>query len=293
MSGPVVVGVDGSPASLAAVETAAREAALRGVGLRVVHAFGSPLLPPPYGTSGWNPATAWARDMSDRTLAEAERRAHRMAPHVRVVTDSVVGEPVMVLEIESRTAPLLVVGSRGLSRFGSLLLGSTAAHLAAHARCPLLVVRGGPDPSGPVVLAVDGSPASRPAVEFAFAEAELRGADLVAQHVWNTATERVYDGPADPPFVTYDEDRLREEERRLLAEAVSGLQEKYPDVVVERRLVRGHVRGALVEASARAQLVVVGARGHGGFTGLLLGSVGQAMLHHAHCSVAVIHSGRV
>ena len=292
MNGPVVVGVDGSPSSLAAVETAAREAALRGVGLRLVHAFGWPSLPLPPGGTAWGPSTARVRELADRTLTRAERRAHRVAPHVRIVTDSVVGEPVMVLEIESRTASLLVVGSRGLSRFGSLLLGSTAGHLAAHGRCPLLVVRGRPDPSGPVLLAVDGSPASRPAVEFAFAEAELRAAPLVAQHVWNTATERVYDGPADPPFVTYDEDRLRDEEERLLAEAVSGLQEKYPDVAVERRLVRGHVRGALVEASAEAQLAVVGARGHGGFTGLLLGSVGQALLHHAHCPVAVIHSGR-
>ncbi|WP_142149179.1 universal stress protein [Streptomyces sp. SLBN-31] len=290
MSGPVVVGVDGSASSLAAVETAAREAAWRGVGLRLVHAVGWPPLPLRRGRSAWNPDAAGVRERVDGMLTEAEQRARRIAPHVRTVTDSVLGEPVMVLEIVSRHASLLVVGNRGLSRLGSLLLGSTAAHLAAHARRPLLVVRGRPDASGPVLLAVDGSPAARPAVEFAFAEAQSRGADLVAQHVWNTATERVYDGPADPPFMTYDEDRLRDEEQRVLAEALSGLRQRYPDVAVERRLVRGRVGGTLVDASAGAQLVVTGAHAHGGFTGLLLGSVGQALLHHAHCPVAVIRS---
>ncbi|MER8007491.1 universal stress protein [Streptomyces sp. NPDC094149] len=290
MSGPVVVGVDGSASSLAAVETAAREAAWRGVGLRLVHAVGWPPLPLRRGRSAWNPDAAGVRERVDGMLTEAEQRARRIAPHVRTVTDSVLGEPVMVLEIVSRHASLLVVGNRGLSRLGSLLLGSTAAHLAAHARRPLLVVRGRPDASGPVLLAVDGSPAARPAVEFAFAEAQSRGADLVAQHVWNTATERVYDGPADPPFMTYDEDRLRDEEQRVLGEALSGLRQRYPDVAVERRLVRGRVGGTLVDASAGAQLVVTGAHAHGGFTGLLLGSVGQALLHHAHCPVAVIRS---
>ncbi|MFD8307515.1 universal stress protein [Streptomyces sp. NPDC059690] len=290
MSGPVVVGVDGSASSLAAVETAAGEAAVRGVGLRLVHAVGWPPLPLRPGRSTWTPDAAGVREQVDGMLSEAEQRARRIAPHLRTVTDSVLGEPVMVLEIVSRRASLLVVGSRGLSRLGSLLLGSTAAHLAAHARRPLLVVRGRPDASGPVLLAVDGSPDARPAVEFAFAEAQSRGVGLVAQHVWNTATERVYDGPADPPFMTYDEDRLRDEEQRVLAEALSGLGQRYPDVVVERRLVRGRVSGTLVEASARAQLVVTGAHAHGGFTGLLLGSVGQTLLHHAQCPVAVIRS---
>jgi len=292
MSGQVVVGVDGSPSSLAAVEAAAREAGVRGVGLRLVHAFEWPSIHVPPGAPPWNPAGTGLREMVDDTLTEAARQARTAAPHVPVTRDVAFGEPVMVLEIESRTAALLVVGSRGLNRFGSLLLGSTSAHLAAHGRCPVLVVRGRPDPVGPVLLAVDGSPAAEGAVEFAFAEASLRGADLVALHAWNTWTERAYDGPADPPFVTYDEDRLRDEEERVLAEALSGLQEKYPDVAVHRRLVRGRTRSVLIDASAEAGLVVVGARGRGGFTGLLLGSVSQAVLHHAHCPVAVVRSGK-
>ncbi len=291
MNGPVVVGVDGSESSLTAVETAAREAALRGVGLRLVHAFGWPSVHVPPRVPPWTPASAGVRELIDGTLGEAERRAHTAAPHVEIAREVVVGEPLMVLELETRTASLAVVGSRGLSRFGSLLLGSTAAHLAAHAQCPVLVVRGRPDPTGPVLLAVDGSPQAEPAVEFAFAHASLHGTDLVALHAWNTHTERVYEAPGDPPFVTYDEDRPRDEEERVLAEALGGRREKYPDVEVRRRLVQGRIRHTLIEASAEAGIVVVGARGRGGFTGLLLGSVSQAVLHHAHCPVAVVHAG--
>jgi nucleotide-binding universal stress UspA family protein len=291
MNGPVVVGVDGSPSSLTAVEAAAREAGLRGVGLRLVHAFGWPAAHLPPGGAPWNPTGAGLRELVDGTLAKAERRAREAAPELEILREVVVGDPVTVLEIESRTASLAVVGSRGLSRFGSLLLGSTAGHLAAHAACPVLVVRGRQNPSGPVLLAVDGSPASRGAVEFAFAQASLHTTDLVALHAWNTHTERAYDGPGDPPFVTYDEDRLRDEEQRVLAEALGGLRDKYPDVAVHRRLVRGRIRASLIEASADAGLVVVGARGLGGFSGLLLGSVSQAVLHHAHCPVAVVRSG--
>ncbi|MFG2549354.1 universal stress protein [Streptomyces sp. NPDC048581] len=289
MNGPVVVGVDGSPSSLTAVEVAAREAGLRGVGLRLVHAFGWPAAHVPPGLP-WEPSGAGLRELIDGTLVKAERRAHQAAPGIEIMREVVVGEPVMVLEIESRTASLTVVGSRGLGRFGALLLGSTAGHLAAHAACPVLVVRGRSSPAGPVLLAVDGSPAARGAVEFAFAQAALHGTDLIALHAWNAQTERAYDTPSDPPFVTYDEDRLRDEEQRVLAEALGGLGEKYPDVTVHRRLVRGRIRHTLIEASTDAGPVVVGARGRGGFTGLLLGSVSQALLHHAHCPVAVVRT---
>ncbi|MCC9711353.1 universal stress protein [Streptomyces sp. MNU76] len=292
MSAPVVVGVDGSPSGLAAVETAAREAGARGIGLRLVHAFGWPGARVPPGAPPWNPAGAGLREMVDGTMAEAERRAGTVAPGVEISREVVAGEPIMVLEIESRTAALVVVGSRGLSAFAALLLGSTSAHLAAHADCPVMVVRGTPHPEDPVLLAVDGSPAAEGAVEFAFAEASMRGTDLVALHVWNTRTERVYDGAADPPFVTYDEDRLRDEEERLCAESLSGMRERHPEVTLHRRLVRGRVRASLIEASAEAQLLVVGARGRGGFTGLRLGSVSQAVLHHAHCPVAVVRSAK-
>ncbi|MFE9172484.1 universal stress protein [Streptomyces kebangsaanensis] len=288
MVNPVVVGVDGSPSSLEAVEAAAREAALRGTGLRLVHAFGWPSPHVPPGMHPWSPNTAGLRELVDGTLAEAEQRARDAAPGVEITREVTVGEPLMVLEIESRTASLVVVGSRGLGGFGSLLLGSTAVHLAAHGHCPVLVVRGRPDPAGPVLLTVDGSPAGEAAVEFAFAEASRRGADLVALHVWNTWSEHAYEGPGDPLNVVADVERLQEEEQRLLDEAVAPWQARHPEVAVERRLVRSRIRPALIEASQEAQLLVTGARGRGGFTGLLLGSVSQALLHHAHCPVTVV-----
>ncbi|MEU3936987.1 universal stress protein [Streptomyces sp. NPDC029044] len=293
MTKPVVVGVDGSPSSLDAVGVAGHEAAIRGAELRLVHAFGRSSSHLPAGGPAWNPAGAGVRELLDGTLMAAERRARAVAPQVGITRDVTVGEPLVVLEIASRTASVVVVGSRGLGAFGSLLLGSVSGHLAAHGRCPVLVVRGRTDPAGPVLLAVDDSPASEEAVRFAFAEAALRGADLTALHVCRTGSSDVYDGPADPPFVTYDETHLREHAERVLDAALTGPEESHPDVAVLRKPVTGRVRHTLVEASAGAQLLVVGARGRGGFTGLLLGSVSQAVLHHAHCPVAVVrHRGK-
>ncbi|MEV5958246.1 universal stress protein [Streptomyces sp. NPDC051987] len=292
MAKSVVVGVDGSPSSLDAVETAAHEAVMSGVGLRLVHAFGWPSIHPPPGGPSWNPARAGVRELVDGTLAEAGQRAREIAPRLDIRREVTVGEPLMVLEIESRTASLVVVGSRGLGAFGSLLLGSTAVHLAAYAHCPVLVVRGPLNPAGPVLLAVDGSPAGERAVEFAFAEAKMRGADLLALHVWNTWSELAYEDPSNPLNMVVDIDRLRDEEQRLLDETLSPWQTRYPQVTVERRLVRSRIRPALIEASRDAQLVVAGARGRGGFTGLLLGSVSQALLHHAHCPVAVVRGSK-
>ncbi|HEX5568137.1 MAG TPA: universal stress protein, partial [Streptomyces sp.] len=142
----------------------------------------------------------------------------------------------------------------------------------------------------PVLVGVDGSPGGEAALGFAFAEASLRGAPLVALHTWNNWTGPVSGGPDEPLPLVYDVDMLRDEEERVLVEALSGWQAEYPDVTVHRRLVQGRARPALIEASGSAQLLVVGARGRGGFSGLLLGSVSQAVLQHAHCPVAVVRN---
>ncbi|MFF0777248.1 universal stress protein [Streptomyces sp. NPDC003720] len=286
MTNPVVVGVEGSPSSMDAVEVAAREAGLRGAELRLVHAFGWPSIHLPPGGTPWNPAAAGVREMVDGTLVKAEERAREAVPELAVTREVAVGEPLMVLEIESHTASLLVVGSRGLGGFGGLLLGSTGVHLAAHGRCPVLVVRGRPDPEGPVLLASDGSPAGEAAVGLAFAEASLRGADLLALRVWNTWSDGP-DEPAHPLDVVVDAGRLQALEEQALEESLRPWRERHPEVAVERRVVRSRVRPALIEASGEARLVVAGARGRGGFTGLLLGSVSQALLYHARCPVVV------
>ncbi|EFE71518.1 UspA [Streptomyces viridosporus ATCC 14672] len=292
MGQPVVAGVDSSPSSLDAVETAAHEAELHGVGLRLVHAFGqsSPHVPP--AGPPWSPTAAGVRELIDGTLAEAERRARHTAPRVEIARDVTLGEPSTVLEIASRAASLVVIGSHDRSVVGGLLLGSTAGHLAAHGHCPVLVVRGRRAPADPVLLAVDDAPASAGAVAFAFAEARLHGAVLVALHVCRPGSADAYDGPADPPFVTYDRNHLLDHAERVLDAALAGHRQRYPDVTVRHRPVVGRVRRTLIEASASARFLVVGARGRGGFTGLLPGSVSQAVLHHARCPVAVVRDRR-
>ncbi|MEV6615469.1 universal stress protein [Streptomyces sp. NPDC051051] len=291
MSGLVVVGVDGAESSLAAVEEAAREARARGAGLRIVHAFVWPAMHVPTGPSPLGPPEGGIRTMVDRLTAEAVERARATAPDVGVRHAVVTGEPLTVLEAQSREAELVVVGSRGTGGFVGLLVGSTAVHLAAHGRCPVLVVREPARADGPVVVGVDGSAAGRRAVDFAFAEAELRKVPLVALHAWTTwnaplpAPQDASEPYANPPGA------LAGEEERLLSEALAGFRERYPGVVVDHKVVHGGVREALIEASRSAQLVVVAARGRGGFTGLLLGSVSQALLHHAHCPVAIVRGG--
>jgi nucleotide-binding universal stress UspA family protein len=288
MSRQVAVGVDGSPSALAAVEAAAREAWMRGAELRVVHAFVWPALHVPPGGSPLGPPAGAVRESVEGLLAEAVERALAAAPGVAISHAVIAGETVRALETESRTAQLMVVGHRGSGGFAGLLLGSTAVHLAAHSHCPVMVARGRVKKDGPVLVAVAGSPQDRGTIAFAFDEASLRGTDLIALHAWTTWRDHDDVRPLD---LMVDEETLQADEERLLAEALSGHRKRYPHVTVHERVVRGRTRPTLIEASSGAQLMVVGARGRGGFAGLLLGSVSQAVLHHAHCPVTVVRSG--
>ncbi|WSG28240.1 universal stress protein [Streptomyces europaeiscabiei] len=294
MNGPVVVGVDGSPSALAAVDAAAQEASLRGVELRVVHAFLWPALHAPPGSSPLGPLTGALHETVERIVADAVERARSKATGLHVSHTVIADEASIVLQTQSRTAQLLVVGHRGSGGFAELLPSSTAVHLSAHAHCPVMVLRGRPDPAGPVLVAIDGSPQEQPAIAFAFSEAALRGTDLIALHAWSTWTdhgEHALSRPVDLVELVGDVDRLRQGEERRLAEALAGHRDQYPGVTVRPRLVRGRTRRALIEASADAQVMVLGARGHGGVADLLLGSVSQTALHHARCPVIVVRSG--
>lgn len=231
--------------------------------------------------------------MVGRLVAQAVERAHSVAPEVEVANAVVTGEALSALEAESRTASLVVVGSRGLGGFGALLLGSTAVHLAAHGRCPVMVVRGRVDDTRPLLLGADGSPSGQGAVEFAFEEASLRGTGVVALHAWTPWSVAVTP-PGDPSMThALEPDALAAGEERVLAESLAGRRERYPGVAVEYSVTRGGAREALIEASRDAGLTVVGARGRGGFAGLLLGSVSQALLQHAHCPVVVVRAADV
>jgi len=285
---PIVVGVDGSPESLIAAEAAAREATLRGLTLRVVHAFIWPYMRNvPLGPSEFGPPEGGLENQANQIVADAIARVRQAAPGVEVTGEVITGSAAQVLIAASAEASMAVVGDRGLGAFTGLLAGSVAVHAAAHATCPVMIVRGEVDPGAPVLLATDGSPAADPAVGFAFEEAALRGATLVALHVWR---HPMPSGPGDMQPLVYDEAIAREDEERVLAEALAGWRDKFPDVVVRKVVVHGHIRRTVIDATQDAQLVVLGSRGHGGFTGLLLGSVSQAALHHSACPVVIVPS---
>ncbi|MFC4495663.1 universal stress protein [Streptomyces ovatisporus] len=288
MSNDVVVGVDGSPSSLTAAEQAAVEASLHGVGLHLVHVQTWLSAPPGPGTKVYEPLEEALEREAESYLAEAVTRARAVAPGVEVTGTVIPGEVLPTLVELSRSASLIAVGSRGLGGFSGLLLGSVAVHLASHAHCPVLILRGTADPSSPIIVGVDGSPANRRAIDFAFAEASLREVDLVAMHVWSEWTVPPSPPPDKAMAYAKKPGELREEEEALLAEALSGCCEQYPDVRVKLHSVRGRTREELLAASRNARMLVVGARGRGGFTGMLLGSVSQAALHHAHCPVVVV-----
>ncbi|MQY12606.1 Universal stress protein [Streptomyces sp. RB5] len=283
---PVVVGVDGSESALGAVGLAAREARLRGTGLRIVFAFIWPLMNVSLDPSAPAPQEAGLRHQADIFVDNAVRRAEEEAPGVAVEGAVVMGDVLPVMMEESRTAGLIVVGSRGRGAFTGLLLGSTAVHLTAHGHCPVLVARGESNPRGPVVVGVDGSPAGSAAIDFAFAEASWRGTSVRAVHGWSILGAPP---PVDPVVMGADpKGTFTDTGERLLAEVLAGRVADYPEVRVDRTVTKDGPRQALIEASRDAALVVTGARGRGGFAGLLLGSVSQALLHHAHSPVAVV-----
>ncbi|MBQ1120638.1 universal stress protein [Streptomyces smyrnaeus] len=286
-----VVGADGSAPAGVAVEQAAREAACHGSSLRIVHTVN--WVPPPGFASVLSEAGEKAlREGGERVLAEAETAARSVAPEVEVGTTLSMGDPRTVLTELSREALMTVVGSNGTSGIASGLLGSVARHLVTHAEGPVMVAREPSASSAPVVVGLDGSAEAEAATAFAFAEAAACAEPLLALHAWSEWS--VPPSPPDDPSLRYARapGQLKEGEERLLAQALSGWCERYPQVSVERRTVRERARQALIEASRSARLLVLGRRGKGGFAGLRLGSVSNAAVQHAHCSVVVVHGRR-
>ncbi|MEV4624219.1 universal stress protein [Asanoa sp. NPDC049573] len=284
----VVVGVDGSASATRAVRFAAREAASRHRPLLVTHAFTWALVPTVLGPGLASPGDVGLRTAAQRLVSDAVEVAEKAAPGLVVSGEVRDGAPATVLLHHARQAHMIVIGDRGLGGFTGLILGSVAVQVSAYApECPVLVVKGDADRAGPVVVGVDGSPISERAIAFAFEEAAIRRAALVAVLAWR------YPEPIGPagdmlPEI-YDQDDLLREEARVLESAVAPWCARYPAVRVTRRLYPGRPSKVLVEESHAAQLTVVGGRGRGGFKGLLLGSVSHAVLHHAQSPVAIVH----
>lgn len=284
----VVVGVDGSAAALRAVRWAVPEARRRRAVLHLVTALawtedrliGLPgLRQAPYGQ--------YLRTAAENGLAAAEAAALEADPDLPVERELVLGFPAGVLLERSQTAELLVVGDHGRGRIGSAVAGSVAISVAARSACPIVVVRGAepaPDRALPVVVGIDGTPLSEAAIAFAFDAAAARRVPLVAVHTW---LDELND-PALAELVDWQTAAVQAEE--LLAERLAGWGEKYPEVPVQRVVARGRAALALLDQAARAQLVVVGSRGHGEIAGLVLDSVSNALVHGAGCPVAIVRT---
>ncbi|MDQ7910420.1 universal stress protein [Phytohabitans sp. ZYX-F-186] len=278
----IVVGYDASPDAESALEWALDEGARTGTAVTLVYAVEWRAVAGPIGLA---PAV-WpddsVREAAEKFIATALARARESYPGVSVSGTVATGGSVAVLVEMSRQARLVVLGRRGHGGFAGLLVGSTSVAVSAHAHCPVVVVRGGQAPvGGPVVVGFDGSDCAQLAVEFGFAEAARRGVELRLVQAWT---------PPPPRWqpVEFDLDQEVARERAGLQEVAAGWQDKYPEVPATVHVVAGPPAEALIGASQGAQLVVVGSRGRGGFRGLLLGSVSQQLLHHAHSPVVVI-----
>ncbi|GAA4607259.1 nucleotide-binding universal stress UspA family protein [Actinoplanes octamycinicus] len=286
---PVVVGVDGSASALYAVEAAAAEAVLRHRPLKIVHVYPWPSNGVALSPSLAATADATLRRSSAEILQDAAQHAAKAAPDLVGDLHTITGQPARALLQLSEEAALLVLGARGTGGFAGMTLGSVAAHTALHASCPVLLVRGVTG-DGPVVVGADGSPSSVAACEFAADEADRRGAELVVLHAWTPAHATELN--AGLPM-SYEAWSGEEEHRRVLAEAVAGLVEQHPGLRIRRQVREGMARKLLTDWSHEAQLVVVGSRGHGGFAGLLLGSVSQHLIYRAGCPIAVVRPAQV
>jgi nucleotide-binding universal stress UspA family protein len=287
LDAPVLAGVDGSPAAFRAATWAAHEARLRGRRLHLLYvntwpAYMNANWP---GLTGWDVAAGHAIGLD--VLERARRTALAAEPGIEVDTGASAGPATRVLGEASADVALLVIGRRGGGGFTDRLVGSSAAQIAQFAACPTVVV---PEiglivpPDGPgVVVGVDVGDNAQPAIELAFDEASRRRLPLTAVRAWTLLSDQ----PGLRADVIPLPEDLEAEQRRLLSEALAGWSAKYPDVLVVSRVVRRHAATALAHVGRDAALLVVGARGAGGFRGLRLGSVSDAVIRHAPCSVAV------
>ncbi|MEV4807023.1 universal stress protein [Nonomuraea sp. NPDC049421] len=284
----IIVGVDGSVASRAAVEWAADDASRRGAPLRLVHAADTS-----WYLVGARPDKALSETVlreGRRALEEAAALARERRPSVEVDTREAEGRPAAVLRDQAEDAAALVVGSRGLGGFSGALLGSVSDGLAGHVRCPVVVVRDHEQRQeqrqehGEVVAGVDDSPECEPALAYAFEQAALRGATLRAVHAWQLP------GHLLAPEATYDLDEVRTAQHQVVRDRLKRLKDAHPRVTVVEDVRSAHPVDALVAASRQADLLVVGSLGRGALGSALLGSVSRSVLHHASCPVAVVRS---
>lgn len=280
--GSVVVGVDGSSYSDAALEWAVDYAVAHHAPLCMVHGageLGDTLLP--YRIDAREQLESVSRKVTEHSLALVQGRAPDLEVEIRAPF-----EDARRALVEVEHASMIVIGTRGRGTLRSLLLGSVSQAVAAHASCPVTVVRAaeGRDEEAPgtvvVGVALDGS--AQAALEVAFEIASMTGRPLEAVHAWSA-----HDTFIDPAT---DAQRhvIVEAHERGVAEVMAGYPEKYPDVHVTSRLVDGEPVTALLKESERAAHLVVGSR-KARAVRRYVGSVSRSVVERAHCPVTVVH----
>lgn len=303
----VVVGVDGSPASLAAAHWAAQEALRRGTGLGVVHAWRPHPHPAPYVPLG-----STERDWAEQTLRAAVHSVRAAHPGLRIDDRLVYDAPAAALVAAAAEAELLVLGSLGLGFVDGFVTGSVSQRVVARSARPVVLVRAGRGVADEHLPAVDGvAPEEIPEtpyrtvvlgldvrhpcdelIGFAFEAARLRDTRLHVVHAFRPPARPVVDssvivGPAAPPAPEAEAEALAAQEHAVVA-ALRPWCGKYPTVPVTETVTAGRAAAALVHAARDAGLLVVGRRTSGGRLGAHTGPVAHAVLHHVGCPVAVV-----
>ncbi|MGZ5398414.1 MAG: universal stress protein [Nocardioides sp.] len=287
-SGSIIVGVDGSDHADRAVVWAAEQADRERRPLVVMHGLRGtmPLEVDWFGPAGGAPVgLERARsDLAQVVLDEAVRLATSLRPGTDVRPVLARDDPREMLIAASRDAHLVVVGSHGRSIWRSVALGSVSSAVSRHATCPVVVThRGTSAADRGVLVGADGTPDSRPVIEFAFRQASLQRTPLTVMHCyWDIAGQRAHGHLVGPEESGVDDLRL------MLSETVAGFCEKFPDVEVDLQLARGLVDLALTDASPARSLVVVGRRDTARWSRLLYGSATAAVLESARGTVAVV-----
>lgn len=285
----LVVGVDGSDTSLTAADWAADEAVRLGLPLRIVYAsewerYEGPVVPA-RGVGRPEP-----QEFAEHLIDTTAERLRRRAPGLTVTAEIHPEEATSALLREGRgSAEAVVVGSRGRGELAGLLLGSVSLGVAARSHCPVYVVRGDRQALEArherIVLGIGDSDVDSPAVHFAFREAAARDCELAVVRTWRHPGHE----PMDHPLLTGG--ATGEEEERaaaFLEKAVESAASAHPEVRLRRATVEGPARKVLVDRSAAADLLIVGARRQQALVGMELGRVTHRALHHAACPVAVV-----
>jgi nucleotide-binding universal stress UspA family protein len=278
MSAKYLIGVDGSEQSQVALGWGLARATERGADVELLHVADDSFL------SESVAFLSEAQQASEQMLAGQIDHARSLGFAGKITGSAVVGHPISEIEEASRRADLLILGAHNGSRLAGSFFGTRAVKAAATAHCPVAVIpKTELRPNAGVVVGIDGSEASKVAIAYAAEEASFRGIPLVAVYAWMP--------PLTPGLEYLWSEELVGSQRAAAEEAiaigVAGLAERYPDLVIQREIVQSPPVAALVHAAEGAELLVVGSRGRGGLSRLLLGSVSHGVLQALPCPVVV------